>query len=173
MFGSRALLRPFIAAPFIVGGLNVLRSPDAVVDKAKDVALPIADAVGLPKDTLQLVKINAGVQLGGGILLALGIAPRLAYVALAGSIVPTTIAGHRFWEQQDPKQRMAQITQFAKNAGLFGGLLLAALDTGGRPSVFWSSRRAAGRAANSITHAAHSVSETVGSVAHSVVDAVS
>jgi len=173
MFGPRALVRPLLAAPFVLGGIQVLRSPEAVAPQAADVALPIADAVGLPQDTVTLVKINAGVQLGAGILLALGILPRLASVALAATIVPTTAAGHRFWEEKDPKQKMAQLTHFAKNAGLLGGLLVAALDTGGRPSVFWSSRRAAGKAAGSLSNAAHSVSDSVGSAVHTVAGVVS
>jgi putative oxidoreductase len=155
----RLLVRPLLAAPFIVGGIRSLRAPKATADRVADVAVPIADAVGLPKDPETLVKINAGVQLAGGALLAFGIAPRLASLALAASIVPTTIAGHRFWEQDDPGDRSAHLTHFAKNAGLLGGLLIAALDTGGRPSVFWSGRRVAG-------HAAESLADTVNVAYH-------
>ena len=35
-------------------------------------------------------------------MLALGIWPRLAALGLIGSIVPTTAAGHRFWEEETP-----------------------------------------------------------------------
>jgi len=69
--------------------------------------------------------------------------------ASAGSLVPTTLAGHRFWEADDRSQRDAQLTPFTKNAAMLGGLLAAALDTGGRPSV-WSGRRVAGQAAHSV-----------------------
>ena len=51
--------------------------------------------------------------------------------------------------------------EFTKDAGMLGGLLAAALDTGGRPSVFWSGRRAAGRAA-------HNVADTVSGVYHTL-----
>jgi hypothetical protein len=43
---------------------------------------------------------------------------------LIGSIVPTTFAGHRFWQVQDPESRLQQRMQFMKNLGLLGGLLL-------------------------------------------------
>ena len=150
----RTLIRPLLAAPFIVGGINALRSPKPTADKAADVAIPVASAVGLPQNSETLVKLNAYVQVGGGVALALGFMPRLASLALATSLVPTTIAGHRFWAADDQTERNSQLIQFAKNAGVLGGLLAAALDTGGRPSVFWSGRRAAG-------HAAQSVSDTV------------
>ena len=49
-------------------------------------------------------------------------------MALAVSIVPTTAAGHRFWEIDDPVKRAQQRTQFLKNAAILGGLLIAAFD---------------------------------------------
>lgn len=161
MFGPRTLSHALLGSAFIVGGVSTLREPTAVLPKAEEVGVPIADKVGLPTDPLQLVKLNAGVQIAGGALLALGILPRVAALALAGSLVPTTIAGHRFWEIKEPSQRQQQIIQFAKNASILGGLLGAALDTGGRPSVFWSGRRAASRASNSLSSAAHSVADSV------------
>ena len=164
MFGPRTLIRPLLASAFIAGGIQTLRAPKVVVDAAEDVAVPIAKTVGfLPTDPEQLVKINAGVQVGAGALLALGFFPRLASLALAGSLVPTSIAGHAFWTETDPEKKAGQRMQFMKNASMLGGLLASALDTGGRPSVFWSTRKAAGRAASSVSGAAQSVAESVGS----------
>ena len=60
--------------------------------------------------------------------------------------------------------------QFAKNAALLGGLLAAALDTGGRPSVFWSGRRAAACAER--RGAAQNVAGSVGGAAQTVADTV-
>ena len=87
--------------------------------------------------------------------------PVTILVALLVTLIPTTIAGHRFWEEGDTAERDRQAIQLAKNAGLLGGLLAAALDTGGRPSVFWSGRRAAERAA-------HNVADTVSGVYHTL-----
>jgi uncharacterized membrane protein YphA (DoxX/SURF4 family) len=71
------------------------------------------------------------------VLLATGHATRPAALLLAGSLVPTTLAGHAFWDIQDPQQRAMQRVQFMKNLGLMGGLLLAALDREGRPDLRW------------------------------------
>jgi putative oxidoreductase len=62
---------------------------------------------------------------------------------LAASLVPTTLAGHAFWNETDPQAKNAQRLQFYKNTSVFGGLLLAAVDTEGRPGLAWRARRAA------------------------------
>ena len=169
MFGPRTLVRPLLASAFIAGGIQTLRSPRAAIDKAQDVAVPIAKTIGfLPTDPEQLVKINAGVQVAAGGLLALGFFPRVAALVLAGSLVPTSIAGHAYWKEQDAKLRAGQRMQLMKNASMLGGLLTAALDTGGRPSVFWASRKAAGRAAGNLSSAAQSVADSLGNAVHSL-----
>ena len=75
MLDLRFLVRPMLAAPFIVGGLNVLRTPKTSARAAADVAEPIANAVGLDANSEALVKANAGAQVGAGAALALGILP--------------------------------------------------------------------------------------------------
>ena len=101
----------------------------------------------LPKDVEQWVKADAAVKVVAGALFGLGRLPRLTSLALSASIVPTTLAGHRFWEHTDPTERFGQLSNFLKNAGLLGGLLLAAVDTEGKPSVGWRARKAAHAAA--------------------------
>lgn len=161
MLDMRTLIRPLLAAPFIVGGLQALKATKPMADKSADVSVPIAEAVGLPNDPETLVKLNACVQVGGGVVLAFGFVPRLASLVLGASLVPTTIAGHRFWAEDESSRRSAQLIQFAKNAGVVGGLLAAALDTGGRPSMFWSGRRAAGQVAQSVADTAAAAYRTI------------
>ena len=81
-------------------------------------------------------------MLAGGALLATGRVPRLASTLLAGSLVPTTIAGHPFWRETDPVKKQQQRVQFLKNLGLLGGLLLAAVDTEGKPGVTYRAKLA-------------------------------
>jgi putative oxidoreductase len=146
----RRLARPMLASMFIVGGLDALRHPKSKVPAAEDVAPPIAAKLPyLPEDPEQLVKINGAVQVGAGTLLALGRFPRLSSILLAGSIIPTTLAGHRFWEIEDPGNRAQQQIHFFKNLGLLGGLMLAAVDTEGRPGLAWRAQ-----------HATHHVADT-------------
>ena len=84
--------------------------------------------VPLPDDDELLVRANAGVMVAAGGLLMLGKAPRLAALVLAGSLIPTTLAGHSYWEVEDPATRKIQRIQFHKNLAMIGGLLFAALD---------------------------------------------
>jgi len=49
-------------------------------------------------------------------------------LALAGSMIPTTLAGHAFWTVDDPTARKLQRIQFHKNMAMIGGLLFAVLD---------------------------------------------
>src|SRR5262245_45902137 len=118
--------RPMLAGMFIVGGADSLQHPEAKAATAMNVTSRIAEPLGLPDDPVTLVRWNAGVQVVGGFMLATGILPRLAAVALAGSLVPTTLAAHRFWAIDDPKDRSVQRIHFLKNLAMLGGLVLAA-----------------------------------------------
>jgi uncharacterized membrane protein YphA (DoxX/SURF4 family) len=117
--------RPMLAAMFVVGGADSLQHPEQKAATAMNVTSRIAGPLGLPDDPVTLVRWNAGVQVVGGAMLATGTLPRLAALALAGSLVPTTLAAHRFWDIDDPKQRTVQRIQFLKNLAMLGGLVLA------------------------------------------------
>jgi putative oxidoreductase len=142
----RRLARPLLAAPFVTGGIETLCNPEGRVKKAEPVTTTLSRSFGLPDDTIQLVQLNAVVQVGAGSLLAIGKFPRLASIALCSSIIPTTIAGHRFWDESEPASRAQQRIHFVKNLAILGGLLLAALDTEGAPSLSWRAKRAATKA---------------------------
>ena len=67
-------------------------------------------------------------------------------------MVPTTLAGHRFWEQKDKAARAQQMTHFFKNVSMLGGLVLAGVDTEGRPGVAWRAQHAVGTAKREAKH---------------------
>ncbi len=121
---SSFVARPLIAGMFVYGGLDAFRNPGAKVLRAEKVAPEIAGVFGIDADTEQLVKVNGAAQVVAGVTLALGILPRVSALALAGSLVPTTLAGHRFWEEADEQAKAQQTIQFLKNAAMLGGLLM-------------------------------------------------
>lgn|SRR5438270_3604377 len=126
---ARTIARPMLAGVFIAGGMDVLKNPEPRAKAAKPVVDKVASAVPIaPSDPVTAVTLNAMVHVGAGALLAAGIVPRLAALALATSMVPTTFGGHRFWEMEDPAQRSMQRTQLLKNTAILGGLLVVALD---------------------------------------------
>jgi uncharacterized membrane protein YphA (DoxX/SURF4 family) len=119
--------RPMLAWVFIHSGADVLRNPAPRAQTAAPTLEKFRQlAPFLPDDDIALVRANAATQLVAGVALASGTFPRLAALALTGSIVPTTIAGHRFWALDDPAHRAQQRVQFNKNLAILGGLLFAA-----------------------------------------------
>ena len=132
-----------LASIFIVQGYETLRRPERVAPRAEKVVGPLKERVSaLPDNTEQLVRINGAVQLVAGSLLAIGRWPRLSALALAATLVPTTLAGHPYWETKDEQERAQQRIHFLKNLTMLGGLLIAAADTEGNPSLAWRSRHA-------------------------------
>ena len=156
---SRTLARPMLSSIFFVGAWSALKNSDAVAVRARkvtDAVVPkLRDAgVPVPEDPALLVKINAVTQLVAASALATGRAPRLSAAVLGGTLIPTTLAGHAFWDETDPAARQQHKLHFAKNVSVLGGLALASLDTEGKPGVVWRARRAARDAAREGRHLA-------------------
>ena len=86
----------------------------------------LSDNLGVDAQTVALVRLNRAVQVVVGGALAAGKLPRVAALALAVSLVATTLADHRFWEAAD--------------------------DTGGRPSIPWRIHEAVHHARAGLTH---------------------
>ena len=148
---SRSLARPMLSAAFVAEGINTLRNPGRRVEASED----LAATVGVVTDPELRVKVIAGIQVGAGMLLAVGKFRRLSALALIGSTIPTTYAGQRFWEVDDPQERGQQQVHFLKNVGLIGGLILELVDTEGAPSLGWRARRAAKHAGSVISGGSH------------------
>ena len=176
MTPTRSLARPMLASMFILGGVDALRHPETKVAKAQTVAPRLARILGLPEDTETVVRLNGAAQLLGGSFLAAGKVPRLASTVLAASLVPTTVAGHRFWEEEDRVRRRQQQVQFLKNTAMLGGLILAAVDTEGRPSIAWRLRRSITRTRRAgrrtpVSALGHDISRAGDGAMHRSVDA--
>jgi uncharacterized membrane protein YphA (DoxX/SURF4 family) len=153
----RSAARVLLGAIFVVSGARNLASPDRLVSPAKrvtDRVTPLLERTDprLPTEPRTLVQIKAGVDLVGGLLLATGHLTRPAAAALAAGLVPTTLAGHPFWAY-GAEERQQHQTHFLKNLGLLGGLLLAAADTEGRPSLRYRTGHAIGRSQRSVRRA--------------------
>ncbi|HET7387693.1 MAG TPA: DoxX family protein [Nocardioidaceae bacterium] len=148
---SRLVARPMLASMFVVGGIDSLRNAEKKVERAKpvtdkiaDVAKKVAPSAPVPTDAATLIRVNGAIHVAAGLALATGKAPRLASLVLAATMVPTTAGGHRFWEESDPAMRANQRVHFFKNVSMLGGLLLAAVDTAGKPGLAWRAKHAAG-----------------------------
>jgi putative oxidoreductase len=125
-----------LASMFVVGGVEEVRNASVLSPTARkvtDKVVPmiqsrVPPSVPLPADAAGWVRLNGVIKVGAGLMLATGRFPRLAALALAGSLAPTTFAGHPFWQEQDPEAKAEQRRQFYKNVSMTGGLLIAAVD---------------------------------------------
>lgn len=108
------LARVLLSLPFVLLGWEAYQEPGRRAQAA--------EAIGIPEPQLA-VKANGLTMVAAGIAMALGIFPRLAALTLIGSLVPTTYAGHRFWEFDETAQRTNQRIHFLKNVSMIGGLL--------------------------------------------------
>jgi putative oxidoreductase len=124
----RMVARLLTGSTYVLLGADAASAPGARVDQAAPMLAAVRKTVPLPVEDELIVRGNGAVQVVGGALLALGKAPRLAALALAGSLIPTTIAGHAYWEHEDPTARKLQRVQFHKNMAMIGGLLFAVID---------------------------------------------
>lgn len=174
----RLVARPMLASTFVYGGINALRhagtlaeSAKPVNDEIREVAGKVAPQVPVPQDDVTMVRINAAIHIVAGLGLATGKAPRLSAMALAGTVVPTTVAGHPFWQEKDTAKRNQQMTHFFKNLSMLGGLIIAAADTEGRPGVAWRASHAVGSAKREAKHmrkAAKAQAKVAGKTAKSI-----
>lgn len=107
-----------VGLPFVVLGAEAAAEPGGRVQLAAD--------LGVPEPELA-VRLNGAAMALGGAALALGVLPRAAAVGLVASLVPTTLAGHAYWQREDPAQAKGDRIQVLKNIGLAGGALAVGL----------------------------------------------
>ncbi|MDN8579555.1 DoxX family protein [Corynebacterium bovis] len=110
---------------FLVGGQSAFSNAKAMApmieQKAKQVGLS-----NLPVPAETLIKVNGAGMMVLGTALGLGIAKKPAALGLVLSLIPTTLAGHAFWEEESEGDKKGQLIHFLKNTGLIGGLLAVA-----------------------------------------------
>ncbi len=145
---TRLVARPMLASMFVIGGMNALKNTEWAAQTAKPVTdkmVPLVQQVvpNAPTDPKTWVRINSVTHIVAGLGLATGRAPRLSALALAATVVPTTVAGHPFWQEHDKTARSQQKIHFFKNVSMLGGLIIAAVDTDGKPGLAWRAKRAA------------------------------
>ena len=170
----RRIARPMLSAVFIGRGVDALRSPKPAADAARPTIeglkkLPDPVGTNVPSNAETVARINGAVQIGGGLLLATDKLPRLASAALALSVVPGSLGGHTFWNEVDPQRKADERRAFLTDVSLIGGLIIAAVDTEGKPSLGWRGRRAAHKVSEAVTAALPVGAATGGALADSAI----
>ena len=129
-----------LAAVFVADGVDALRHPDAHAARFRKVA-PLLEKVGVPpvltSDATMLSRVGGGVTTVAGLMLATGRRPRTAALVLALVNVPLTVVNNPVWEARGKEQRKELTRGLLRGVGLGGGLVLAAADRNGKPSITW------------------------------------
>lgn len=136
----RRLARLLLGAAFISSGIEGLRNIDRRAGRAESYGVP---------DPVNASRAVAATQVGTGALLILNKAPRLVALVAALTVVPEAATGHDFWTEKDPDAKQSQRAMFARDLGLLGGVLVSAVETGGRESVPHRAARRSRKAARS------------------------
>jgi uncharacterized membrane protein YphA (DoxX/SURF4 family)/gas vesicle protein len=158
-----------LATTFITRGVEAMRSPKPAADATRSTLeglskLPDPVGANVPTNAETVAKVTAGVQIGAGLLLAAGRLPRLSSAALAVSVVPGSLGGHAFWNENDPVRKAAERKALFADVGLIGGLIIASVDTEGKPSLGWRGRRAARKVGERVSGVLPSTSASGGAL---------
>lgn len=128
-----------LAAYFVVDGVDAVISPQSHVQKFQRMA-PLLERAGVPpvlsSDVTLLARASGVVSTAAGLCLAVGRYPRTAALILALLNLPVTAVNNPVLQTsgEDRKEAMRGVL---RGLGIGGGLLLAAADRAGKPSLSW------------------------------------
>lgn len=84
-----------------------------------------AEAKGVPAPRLAVI-LSGLMLIAGGLAIVLGVYPLVGAAVIALFFLGVTPVMHDFWTVDDPEQRQSEMTNFLKNATLFGAALVLA-----------------------------------------------
>lgn len=135
----RRIARPLLASVFVLDGLRALARPHEEIEHlpyAEEALDRAAAELPAPVSTDLIVRGLGLAKVGAGVALGFGVAPRVAAGVLALLHTPTMLGRHPFWTQTGAARRES-IGGLVRDGAILGGLLLAAGDTAGKPSLAW------------------------------------
>lgn len=128
--------RLLLAMLFIIAGYNKIGGFDGTVAYMASKGLPMPQV---------LLVLTILLELGGGILIAIGYKARWVAILFFLWLIPTTLIFHQFWGI-DAAQVQNQRNHFFKNFSIAGGMLLLAAFGPGAFSLDRAERARYGRA---------------------------
>ncbi|WJY97484.1 DoxX family membrane protein [Corynebacterium fournieri] len=162
----RKIARPMLASVYVIDGVETLLNPaghkdssDSVLKKLRAVT-PREYRGFLPKSPETAAQIVGATKAGAGASFAIGKFPRLSAALLAATALPTIAGRHAFWEAEDDDEKARRRTGALTDLGLAGGVLLATVDTAGKPDMKWRAQHAAQTAQKNVKQALPTKSET-------------
>ncbi len=160
MFAVRFLARPMLASSFVLAGMDKLKNADDTATQLSPLLRRAAETLPFQADERVLARVIGGTQVGAGVLFAFGKSARLAATILA---VISALNSYVEWRSADissKEGRDARRKHLLKNLSLTGGVLLASVDTAGKPSLAWRAEHLAADARKSAGHLAADVKKS-------------
>lgn len=117
--------RILLAALFIISGFGKIGGFEGTAGYIASKGLPMPQV---------LAALTIVVELGGGILLAVGFKARWAALAIAVFTLLAAVLFHNFWTVDGPA-RMGEFNNFWKNISIVGGMLMVVAFGPGRLSI--------------------------------------
>ena len=133
----RFLARPMLASSFVLAGIDKLKNADDTAAQLSPLLRRTADALPFQPNEKVLARVIGGTQIGAGVCFALGKSARLAATVLSVISILNTYVEWRSADITTKEARDYRRKQLLKNVSLTGGVLLAAVDTAGKPSLAW------------------------------------
>lgn len=112
-----ALGRAIFGGYFVYNGVNHFANAEMMSGYAGSKGVPMPGAA---------VALTGAMLLAGGLSLLAGTRPKIGSALIGAFLLGVSPAMHRFWDIEDPQQRMQELVNFTKNMGLLGGALIAA-----------------------------------------------
>ncbi|MCI9889716.1 hypothetical protein JT358_14830 [Micrococcales bacterium 31B] len=141
----RLLARPLLAAKFIAENVRGVQDPQSAVGSLERVvSIAYVRVTGQqPSETvmLNITRATSAAGVVGGGMLALGILPRAGAVIVAGVAISRLVASTDLADKTMAERGDALLERLG-DASAIGGVLLAAVDTAGKPSLANRARQA-------------------------------
>jgi putative oxidoreductase len=90
--------------------------------KQQEMMSQYAAQKGVPAPELA-IPVSGALLLAGGLSVMAGVRPRQGLAAIIAFLIPVSLQMHRFWDVEDPQQRMQETVHFMKNMALVGAAL--------------------------------------------------
>src|SRR5919197_5115072 len=109
--------RLLMAALFIIFGIRKVLAFSFYAGYFAKLGMPAPEA---------MVVLAIIIEIGAGLLFAIGWKTRWMAWALAAFVIVATFTAHRYWQFGDAQQYAAQMINFWKNITIIGGLMMVA-----------------------------------------------
>ena len=114
MRALHVLGRAIFGGFFVYNGINHLTNSAGMGQYAAAKGVPAAE---------QAVQATGLMMLAGGFSIMAGLKPKQGLATIIAFLIPVSLQMHRFWDEQDPQARQAEMINFGKNIALIGAAL--------------------------------------------------